>query len=327
MKIIELGDNPYENGRKIGLAFYAFLHKKQGEFAEKLNDTLVYENVRKGKRILEKEFPELLSELYGKADASDIRKEIILLMAMPEILRKKSGCTTIMRRNADGTISFSHNEDEWHSEFNSESTALLKYNLKGKIVYGYTSAYKTIGSCFGFRSDGLLISCNHLTSDDLNLDFGSRYLLSAKMYFSDSYEDAVNTVINMKPASAFHVNLVDTTGKKACSIERDINDFTLTELDDVLVHSNHFLHKEGKADVCSLFRFSKPWELMKETDDLKKILSYTSEDHDHTIRMTDPAGEGKEITAANFTYYPETDTAVIKDENDNTELTLPVSGN
>lgn len=324
MKIIELGEKPYENGRKIGSAFAAYLHTRKSEFEEKLNDPRVYDDVKKGEQILKREFPELLEELYGKADASEISADVILLMAMPEILRKKSGCTTIMRRNEDGTISFSHNEDEWYSEFNPESTALLRYHFKDLIITGYTSAYKTVGSCFGFRSDGLIISCNHLASDELNLDYGSRYLLSAKMYFVKNYEEAVNTVRNMRPASAFHVNLADTVSGRACSMERDIHDCTVTELKDILVHSNHFLHKKGKADVCSLFRYEKPWELLKTTDDLKEILSYTSTDHDHTIRMTDPFHKGWEITSANLTYDPKSDTVVIKDENENTEMTIPL---
>ena len=323
MKIIELGENPRENGRKLGRAFYAYLNAVNDEYASKLNNTKIYEDVRRGRLLLEKEMPELAEELYGKAETSGLRYEVILLMAMPEILRKTSGCTTIIKKNPNGTISFSHNEDEGSLEFRADNTALLKYRLKDKTVYGYTNACKTIGSCFGFRSDGLLISCNNLMSDEVAEDCLSRYLLGAKLYFSDSYEDAVNIVINMKPASSFHVNLLDTVKHRACSIEKDIDSYTLTELDDVLVHSNHFLHKKGKTDADSLFRYHKACELLKETDDLRTILSYTSSEPDQTIRFTDPKRTGRPMTVANMTFDPEAGMVIIRDENDGSEQAFP----
>ncbi len=313
MKIIELGENPFENGRILGKAFSAYLEGIKDEYTEKLSDPLILEHVHCGKDILEKEIPFLYQELLGKAEETGIEPDAVFLMAMPEILRRRSGCTTIIMRNKDGSVSFSHNEDETYAEFNPGNTALLKYCLKGKTIYGYANACKTIGSCFGFRSDGLLFSCNNIMSDEVNLSYGSRYLLSAKLYFSDSFEEAVRIAENMKPASSFHINLADIVNQKACSIERDIDDCTVTYLDDVLVHSNHFLHKEGKNDVDTLFRYEKSCELLKETPDPYTVLSYTCEEYDHSVRLIDPQNLGKGITVANMTYRPDDKTLTITD--------------
>ncbi len=313
MKIIELGENPFENGRILGKAFSAYLENIKNEYADKLSDPLIMNHVSHGKDILEKEIPSLYQELLGKADETGIDPDAIFLMAMPEILRKPSGCTTVIMRNDDGSVSFSHNEDETYAEFNPGNTALLKYNIGGKTIYGYSNACKTIGSCFGFRPDGLLISCNNIMSDEVDLSCGSRYLLSAKLYFSESFEDAVRIAEEMEPASSFHINLADIINQKACSIERDINDCTVTYLDDALVHSNHFLHKEGKTDADSLFRYHKSCELLKETPDPFTVLSYTCEEYDHSVRLIDPQNLGKGITVANMTYRPEEKALIITD--------------
>ena len=133
-------------------------------------------------------------------------------------------------------------------------------------------------------------------------------------------EEAVSIVTSMKPASAFSVNIADIFQNKACNIERDIDDCTVTMLEDTLVHSNHFLHKEGKSDACSRFRYQKPTELLKTGMYPKEILEYRSDIYDQSVRLRDPNNEGKGITVANMTWDPVTCTLCIDDVLDGTSL-------
>ena len=319
MKTLYLNEDAYRNGLKKGSFFAGYLNKAKEEYLEKLKCPNIADQVKHAENLLKNEYPDALEEMYGRADGAGIERDVIILMGTPEILRKKDGCTTIMTKGKDGIV-FSHNEDEWYKDFNPECTALFSMPYKGRTIYAYTNACKTVGSCFGFNDRGLLISCNNITSDRVQLDYVSRYILSRKIYFADSFEEAVSIVTSMKPASSFSVNIADVLQNKACNIERDIDDCTVTMLEDTLVHSNHFLHKEGKSDASSRFRYQKPVELLKTGMDPKEILEYRTDIYDQSVRLTDPNNEGKGITVANMTWDPVTCTLCIDDVLEDTSL-------
>lgn len=319
MKTLYLNEDAYHNGLKKGALFADWLNKAKEEYLEKLKCDSTAAQVKHAENLLKSEYPDALEEMYGRADGAGIERDVVILMGTPEILRKKDGCTTIITKGKDGIV-FSHNEDEWYKDFNPHSTALFSCPYKNRTIYAYTNACKTVGSCFGFNDKGLLISCNNIMSDRVQLDHVSRYILSRNIYFADSFEEAVNIVTSMKPASAFSVNIADVFRNKACNIERDIDDCTVTMLEDSLVHSNHFLHKEGKTDACSLFRYQKPAELLNTGMNPKEILEYRTDIYEQSVRLADPHNEGKGITVANMTWDPLTRTLCIDDVLEGTSL-------
>lgn len=284
LKFIEVKGNDYEIGYQIGQYFKKYLKNKIIEFDKKVH--LVNNEIELLRNKLEKTFPNLLQEIYGRADGADIKRSSFLLMVFPEIYERIDGCTTVIVKKQKSVL-FAHNED--NVSFNLDNVALVKYNYGDRFIISYTMAERLAGSAFSYNSSGLLFSSNYVYSEDLNLDNLSRYIVVRDIINSKSVEEVLQKLKNSDVASAFSLNVLDTNTNRVINIEKDVHDIYVTEIKDKYARSNHFHakeHDESEDPKDSKFRYEKANELINKLDieacclnDLINILKYQTDNY------------------------------------------------
>lgn len=328
MKKYIVNGTDYDMGYKVGVIFKKYLHDRIKKYDEKLLNEKVYLKVKELELKLEKEAYSCLQEIYGRADGALVNRDSMLLMFFPEIYRKVDGCTTLIMKNNKGNFLFSHNED--NINYTSENTALIKYDYDNYWVVGYTMAEKLIGSTFAYNSYGLVFSSNYIYDTKIELNNISRYILVRTVMNAQNIDEAVKILKNIKVASAFSLNILDTKLKKAINVEKDIEDTYITNIEDKYARANHFIAKEydlQDVPLSSKFRDAKAKELIKNEsinmiDDLKEILEYETNDYYQSIFKDPKKYHDKSVTVANFSYNGENHSIEINDYLGNNKLNL-----
>ena len=307
IKTLELSGTHYEIGYQVGTLFKDYLSKRVKDFEPMMKLDDVKQTVSSMKEQFEKEYPQGYEEVLGRKDGAGIDSDAFFLMFFPEIYKKHTGCTTIMVRDKDGQILFSHNEDD--EGFNEDNVALIRYHYGDYWITGYTHAEKLIGCFFGYNSYGLAFSSNNISSFTTRYDYVSRYLLERKILEAKSLPEAIRIANGLRVATPFSINVVDIERNEAANIEKDHEEIYVTYLEDRYNRSNHFLKKQGEVKISgnTVFRYEKAKELLqdvkKETvvlDDLINILSYREDDRYQSIRIDTQANRGNNKTVANF---------------------------
>lgn len=320
MKVLDFYGNDHMIGKQIGSHYKDILREHASEMEKYLGKDYVANYVARELEILQRSVPAVYEELRGRSEGSGVDLELITLMTSNEIMRKEDGCTTIMVRKEDGTVLFSHNEDE--DDFTSENSAVIAYHYGDLDVYAYTNAWKLPGSADGWNSAGMVFTSNFLFYDEADLNRVSRYIASRAIYQSRSLEEAVSVVSGLKTASPFSVNIFDTSADKAVNIEKDLNTCYITEIDGKFSRSNHFINKEAKSSASSDFRLNKTRELLQQNEihclkDITDILDYTGEDKDHTVHIPG-SGERQNRTVINLACDSEEKVITIRNFLDDT---------
>ncbi len=287
MKILEYYGTDYNIGLSIGRFFKDILKTQASAYAHYLQEENIAEYIRRELRILYNTMPDIYEELRGRSDGSEVSLEMITLLSSPEILRKEDGCTTVAVKQEDGHILLAHNEDE--DDFTTENSGVFIYHYEDLDVYAYTNAMKLPGSCVGWNSAGMIYTSNYLFYEEPDLDRVSRYIACAAIYRCRSAEEAAEYVQNMKTASPFSINILDTRTNEFINIEKDLDTCYITAVQDKFSRSNHFLHKETRHSVSSEYRLHKSRELLqgdiRTLKDVTDITDYVGTDDDHTIHI------------------------------------------
>lgn len=305
LNYFEVSGTDYEMGFQIGSYFKKYLNKRIIEFDKKVN--LAKEKINYLKNKLEQNFPNLLQEIYGRADGANVSKDSLLLMFFPEVYKRIDGCTTVIVKKNDSVL-FCHNED--NKNFTLENTALIKYNYKDKFVISYTMAERLAGSAFSYNSYGLVFSCNYIYGGKLNLDNLSRYIIVRDLINSKTIDEVLEKLKKTNVASPFSINILDTNTNDVLNIEKDIAELYITHINDKYARSNHFHKKETdleKIPESTKFRFEKTNELIKQIDintctidDLVKILMYHTDDYNKCVYKEYDKYHDKSVTDATY---------------------------
>jgi hypothetical protein len=120
-------------------------------------------------------------------------------------------------------------------------------------------------------------------------------------------------------AGGCSLNIIDTKINKAVNVEWRLNNLSVKELDDKLVHSNHFTRKEVGLPIVvktsnSKFRFDQVNELLehrvvKSEKDILDILQYYTDNSNFSV--LDTTFDDGHVTAATFIYNSKTKKFII----------------
>ena len=288
MRKLEFYGNEYTIGKQIGRHFKDILQARASVYEKYLEKEYIAAYINRELDILQRDMPGIYDELKGRSEGSGVSPELVTLMTSNEILAKEDGCTTVIVRKEDGTVLFSHNEDE--DDFTKENSAVIVYHYDDLDVYAYTNAWKLPGSADGWNSAGMVFTSNYLFYDEPDLSSVSRYIAAGAVYRTRSLDEAVGMIRDMRTASPFSINIFDTNAGKAVNIERDLDTCCITHIEGKYSHSNHFLMREAKSSVSSDYRLSRTRELLMQKEirtlkDITDILDDTGEDEDHTVHI------------------------------------------
>lgn len=318
LNYFEVKGSDYEMGFQIGKYFKDYLNKKIKEFDEKVN--IAKKEISYLKEKIETKYPNLLQEIYGRADGAQVSRESLLLMFFPEVYKKIDGCTTVIFKK-ENSILFAHNED--NNNFDFENTALIRYNYGDRFVISYTVAERLSGSAFSYNSYNLAFSCNYIFSDNLNLNNLSRYIVVRDIINSKSIEEVIEKLKSTDVASPFSLNVVDLKNKEAINIEKDTHNMYLSRVIDKYARSNHF-HKNKDDNTIlpesTVFRYEKSNELINKLDsktckleDLVEILRFNTNDCNKCIYIDYDKFKNTAVTNATFCIDSSSDYMTIYD--------------
>lgn len=332
LNYFEVSGTDYEMGFQISTYFKDYLNKRIIDFNKKVN--LTKEKIDFLKEKMKNNFPNLLQEIYGRADGAQVSRDSLLLMFFPEVYKRLDGCTTVIVKKINSVL-FCHNED--NSKFNLENTALIKYNYKNRFVIAYTNAERLAGSAFSYNSYGLVFSCNYIYGGDTNLDNLSRYIVVRDLINSKSIDEVIEKLNKTNVASPFSINILDTNENTVINIEKDIQNLYITNINDKYARSNHFHKKETdltKLPESTKFRFEKINELIKKVDvntctinDLIKILMYHTDDYNKCVYKEYNKFQGKAVTDATYCVNTLNDYLTIYDYIGKSILIIDTKGN
>lgn len=325
-KQITVKGNRYEQGYQLGIFFKDKLNEKIDSFKKLLENADISNKVDELIIRLEKEFPDALEELYGKADGAWVDRKALILMHSSEIYRKPFGCTTAIYKLKDRVL-FSHNEDE--DGYDESDCAIVRYEYDDHFLVSFTLYDQLTGSCFGYNSYGLVYSCNYLFHEEHNLNNISRYILSRQLIENKSIEECLNFLNNNKPAQPFSFNVLDTHTNEVINIEIDYDSLNITHIEDKYSRSNHFLTKDNpKMSKNSMYRNLYAHEGMDKLNsdaslnEVYNVLCYENEEYEKSILM-DPSKYkdiNNSITITNFSYDSKTNEVIITDYMDKTKI-------
>ncbi len=320
IRFFTVSGSDYDMGFFAGREFAPWLQDVIEPFIRKMSDPAYSVPVRAMEDKLKQVFPAGLEEIRGRAQGAAIPYDAALLLFFPEICSRIDGCTTAMLRRRDGSVLFSHNEDD--EGYNDENTALIKYQYTDHWVVGYTNAEKLTGCSFGFNSYGMVFSSNFIFPDgEIRTDNPSRFILARSLTHSRSVDDCLERIAAMRVASPFSFNILDSKSGRALNIEKDIEDIYVTELSDRFSRSNHFITKPAvytrEIVDSTFFRYDKARELLAcvdtgdpGLDQVKSVLDYRGPDYLHTIFRSAPE---KSVTVANMSFDSRDGVVIIED--------------
>ena len=227
---------------------------------------------------LQKEYPEYYEEMIGKADGLKTDRDVYMMLMHPEILAKgHESCSTIMVRNADGTFSLYHNEDDVYRKGNVSFVRVHTHNgwfitndmynmpFGNGVIIHQSGLVRCINYCFDQRHDGF-----------------SRYFCQRHIAEASSYDELKSRAHQMIPSSGYHVNVIDHD--HAFSMEVRHDDIYTKEVSDVVVHTNHFMYDIPRNSWNeeplgnSIFRYEKIIREMEAGKDYEEILSMHTDD-------------------------------------------------
>lgn len=328
MKILELKGNDYEIGKKIGKTYQKYLKDLVKKNKDKILDH--QKELIKLKRFIKKDYPNIYNEILGRSDGARINIEEMIYILSPEFSFKEDGCTTIMIKDNNKDIYFSHNEDEF--DFKKDNTFLAIYNYDDYSLIGYITPDLLLGSTFTINSYGLLFSSNYLFPNEINKNNISRYILERYLIDCKSISEVKRKLKSIDVASPFSFNVVDTKKKIAYNFEKDLDKLYEYELKDRYARANHFILKKGKikSSKSSSFRQLKTKELVKKLDKKKltlnkllKIMNYQTKDYYKSIFLK-PGRLKNSKTVANISYSSKDDIVYIKDYLSNKEIKIEI---
>ncbi len=331
LRFLEVSGNDYQIGYQIGRSFKDYLQGRIGFFDDQASS--MQSALDAVERKLEKDFPALLQEIYGRADGAEISRRSYLLMLFPEAYKRYDGCTTLIVKKP-GSVLFAHNDD--NENFTLDNTALIKYDYGDTFIVSYVMVERLAGSAFSVNGKDMVFSSNYIFGENLNLQNLSRYVVVRDVINSSSIEEVLQKLRDNDVASPFSLNVLETKTGRAVNIEKDVHDIYVTEVSERYARSNHFHTKQNdisKATADTLFRYVKANELINKLDvascgkqDLVNILRYSTADYDKSIYKQYGDYNGKWVTDATFCIDTADDYFTVYDYIGNSVLTIGRDG-
>jgi hypothetical protein len=160
--------------------------------------------------------------------------------------------------------------------------------VNGSVAYDLNRYYlEARYRLFGTVNEG---TSNYLFYEKADFSRLSRYIACKAIYHSRTLEEAIEAVKQLKTASPFSINILDTNIQRAVNIEKDLDTCYITEITGKFSRSNHFLNREAKSSVSSDYRLNKTRELLAQKEitrlkDVMDILDTIGTDEDHTVHI------------------------------------------
>ena len=245
MQILNLQYSPYQNGKISGEYFKKNVKIDIENIKIKIDKNIeIKEKIEEQFNNLKLTFPKYYDEVIGKADGLGIEHIIYFAMLCPEIMNLNlEHCTTII----------SHNEDDKYMEGNF---CLSKVKIDDDNWFITNDMYNMpFGNGVSWNSYGILKTINYCHDDDTNINYIPRYFSQRHISEAKSINDLIKRCKEMKVASGYNVNAIDTKNNIAVSIE---------------VHNGS----------NSIFRFDMAKKMLhrfnKDIEEINKILEYRS---------------------------------------------------
>jgi len=297
IKIIEAEGTHYEIGHKIG----SETKKEILALIEKIKrvtskNPQLEENYAKYLVHVQK-YPFIIDELKGMADGAGVDFDIIAKMNLPELDKdlEDDNCSTFVVKNK-GIIG--HNEDGRHYD----DMFLLKavFPTGGKVMslcyYGWLP-----GSAVNANAHGLIMVCNALTANDVQIGEPKRIIARRLIECKDSAQ-AIELITNTKRAQGQNFIFADRTG--IVDVETSATDMHVTEINDNFFHCNNYLSDEMKkyeAKKQSAGSFMRSGEASKVCASLSSIEDMKEALSSHTNRPSCLCSHGAEENDENKT--------------------------
>ena len=142
------------------------------------------------------------------------------------------------------------------------------------------------GNGVSWNSYGILKTINYCHDDDTNINYIPRYFSQRHISEAKSINDLIKRCKEMKVASGYNVNAIDTKNNIAVSIEVHNDNIDVEYIKDSYVHTNHFIHGQyifkqvTDNGSNSIFRFDMAKKMLhrfnKDIEEINKILEYRS---------------------------------------------------
>ena len=335
MRCIEVSGSAYEMGFSLGRAFKDYLQGASSAFGQALEDPDGKALIDGLNARIERQAPDCMAELAGRAAGAGIPLGVMTVLASPEIAGLRGGCTTALLKKADSAWLFSHNEDEMG--FTRDNVALVKYTYDDSWIVGYTMAETLAGRSFAYNSYGMVFSCNYLMGARRDISHLSRAVMIRKIIKAKSIEETLGLMETIDTASSFSLNVLDTRAGKAANVEKTVDDVFVTPIDDRFSHANHFTATTDEISfgVNTYHRGAEAEELLSKVDretagidDVVDVLCYEGADYWHAILKKPETyrdlweQQHKSVTVANFAYDGENHRVLIRDYLDDTHLDM-----
>ncbi len=320
---LNLNGTPYENGFRSGQYFKSKLDSdlfRQTPLSDKphLKEACI-DMMNK----LQKEYPDYYEEVVGKADGLGMNPIDYFSIMCPELFSFGfEHCTTIIAKKDNGHFILSHNEDD---RFISNNFCMSKVYIDENNWFMTNDMYNMpFGNGISYNSYGIVKTINYTHDESIMPEYLPRYFGQRHISQAKSLDDLIARCKEMKTASGFHVAAIDLNTMKAASIEVYNDTVSIIEIDDVYVHSNHYIHNQHQYNQItdsgsnSIFRLNQARKLMetakKDIESIKEVLRYRSpENHfDTSILQTK---EDPYLTLFNFTIDTEYSETLYLDVN------------
>ncbi|MEM3374396.1 MAG: C45 family peptidase [Candidatus Woesearchaeota archaeon] len=284
MKLIKVKGTNYQIGYKLGHIFSSAIKYRIKKF--KITKRLIDSK----KDYLEKTlklceiYPNYLLELKGISDGSNTNIYEILMLNLLGLLDIKR-CSTIAYKGKNSFIA--HNEDGDTFE-RKKDFALIKYekiineieyknknNKKNKKFYFYSYFYpgELLGATFSWNSYGLIITVNSIRSRLSNIPKLPRVFVARALLEAKTINQAIKIIKNSKSSGGLHYLIMKKTNKKSnnvkeiVSIERYQNSTSIEKINNIYIHTNHYIHKKflnkTKPHKNSVIRYERLKELIE----------------------------------------------------------------
>lgn len=280
-EIHDLYGTPYEIGCQSGSLFHGTVKIRMDDITAFMkNCPEETEHALSEFEKMKYDYPVYYEETIGKADGLGVDRNAYIMMMHPEILQRHSdACTTIMNVRSDGSIVLAHNEDDIWQENNF---ALVRVHTEDGWFITNDMYNMPFGNGICINSHRI-VRCINYCHDHAGEGY-SRYFVQRHLAMVKDIDDLKRRTMEMKPASGFHVNLIDEKVSQAYSIEVMKDRTSIHNVRHTAVHANHFVHelhkKQWYYDTSgnSVFRYETAKDEIEKTvhpelDDMQEILN------------------------------------------------------
>lgn len=320
LRYFEFNEN--EASRKVGEIFADSIRKSVE------NITTLPEGFYEMKQKLINTFPKYYKEVCGRAEGACVDVDKYLLSVSYELYESKNEkCTDVIIKKSNGQVLYGHNED---GPYTLDNSAIIKYITDKGWYTEYTSIDSLAGTTYLWNSNGIIFSGNYIHTEHKELQEISTWFILRNIVECTSVEEIIKGIKAVKSASGFNINVIDTKVNKVYSIEFYLDKIDVIEITNKFVHTNHFIHLDGKdgyfpEDSNTKNRLKKATELLDKLDmsnsnilDIKDILEYDNSDYMNSIHFA--LGSNKSITGSAFLFDSESKYIQICDYIGNTKM-------